>query len=140
MPQTQLMQHTGQANWQELDIHLYAQGADHAFALYEDDGISDQNLQGACNLIQISTEEKDKRFAIHAANKVCGLQQNDKSILFTVHHLSFIPKSVSPISEVHEMKHLEEQSSGWYYDKQDDHLYIKTQLANLQEVEFIVKG
>ncbi|MNE89312.1 hypothetical protein D3C80_1867120 [compost metagenome] len=93
-------------------------------------------------MIQIRTEEKgnDRRFIINAAYKVCGLQQDDKIIRFTVHHLSFIPKSVSLISEVHEMKHLEERSSGWYYDKQDDHLYIKTQLADLQEVELIVEG
>ncbi|MNI13249.1 Alpha-xylosidase [compost metagenome] len=140
LPQTQLMQHTGQAIWQELDIHLYTQGVTSAFTLYEDDGLSDRYAQGAYNLIQISTEENDRRYTISAAYKVCGLQQDDKSILFTVHHLSFIPKSVSLISEVHEMKHLEERSSGWYYDKQDDHLYIKTQLADLQEVELIVEG
>lgn len=142
LPQAQLVQHTGQANWKELDIHLYAQGTDNTFALYEDDGISDQHLQGTYNLIRIHTEQKgtDRRFTIHAAFEVCGLRQADKSILFTTHHLSFIPKSVSQVSEVHEMKHLEERSSGWYYDKQDNHLYIKKQLAGLQGVEFIVEG
>ncbi|MBA9088291.1 alpha-glucosidase [Fontibacillus solani] len=140
LPQTQLMQHTGQAIWQELDIHLYTQGATSAFTLYEDDGLSDRYAQGAYNLIQISTEENDRRYTISAAYEVCGLQQDDKSILFTVHHLSFIPKSVNLISEVPEMKHLEEQSFGWYYDKQDNQLYIKTQLAGLQEVEIIVEG
>ncbi|MNM87221.1 hypothetical protein D3C81_993960 [compost metagenome] len=142
LPQAQLVQHTGQANWHELDIHLYAQGGTSTFAMYEDDGISDQNLQGAFNLVQIRTEQNeiDSRFTINAAYEVCGLQQDDKSILFTVHHLSFIPKSVSLISEVHEMKHLEERSSGWYYDRQDNHLYIKTQLADMQEVGIIVEG
>ncbi|MEK5477407.1 TIM-barrel domain-containing protein [Paenibacillus sp. FSL R5-0407] len=142
LPQAQPVQYTGHANWQGLDIHLYAQGANNSFALYEDDGISTRYLQGAYNLIQIRTDqnENERRFSIHAAFEVCGLQQDDKSVLFTIHHLSFLPVSVSLLSEVHEMKDLEEQSSGWYYDKQDNHLYIKKQLAGLQGVEFIVEG
>ncbi|MOA26449.1 hypothetical protein D3C78_1472430 [compost metagenome] len=57
-----------------------------------------------------------------------------------MHHLSFIPKAVSQISEVPDMKHLEERSSGWYYDKQDNQLYIKAPLSVLQEVELIARG
>lgn len=142
LPQTRLVQHTGHAMWQELDIHLYAQGTNNTFALYEDDGISTQNLQGDYNLIQIRTDQNgnDRRFTIHAAFEVCGLRQDDKSLRFKIHHLPFIPMSVSLLSKVHEMKHLEERSSGWYYDKQDNHLYIKKPLAGLQEVEFIVEG
>ncbi|MNI49162.1 hypothetical protein D3C73_1037590 [compost metagenome] len=110
------------------------------FNLYEDDGISDKNTQGAYNIIQLQAEESDRCFTIRVSYEVCGLQQGDKTVLYTVHHLSFIPKAVSQISEVPDMKHLEERSSGWYYDKQDNQLYIKTPLSVLQEVELIARG
>ncbi|MNW47970.1 Alpha-xylosidase [compost metagenome] len=110
------------------------------FNLYEDDGISDKNTQGAYNIIQLQAEESDRCFTIRVSYEVCGLQQGDKSVLYTVHHLSFIPKAVSQISEVPDMKHLEERSSGWYYDKQDNQLYIKAPLSVLQEVELIARG
>jgi len=156
IPLTRPVQHTGEGNWSDLDIHLYAQGgldqagtrgeAEHrsdirgSFSLYEDDGRSDQYLQGAYNIIQLQTEESKGLFTIKAAYKVCGLGPDDKSIRYTVHHLSFVPRTVSRISKVHDMNQLEEQSSGWYYDKQDNQLYIKTTLAGLQEVELIVRG
>ncbi len=37
------------------------------------------------------------------------------------------------------LRHLEERRAGWYYDKQDNHLYVKLQSTDHAEADFIVK-
>lgn len=157
IPQTKLAQHTGQGRWNELEIHVYGGGksdavVDHAqhladtFLLYEDDGLTDAYKQGVYNAIKLMIGEDERRFTIQASYEADGLGQansmdeSGRSMTFIIHHLSFIPKSVNQIFEVDDRKHLEQQGSGWYYDKQDNQLYIKLQVAALQEVDLIVEG
>ncbi|MNJ69599.1 hypothetical protein D3C77_659690 [compost metagenome] len=92
------------------------------------------------------TDDNESRFTIQASYEADGLSQvnpmdqSDQSVTYIIHHLSFVPKSVNQIFEVDDRKHLEQQRSGWYYDKQDNRLYIKIQAVELQEVDLIVEG
>ncbi|GIO35647.1 hypothetical protein J41TS12_05080 [Paenibacillus antibioticophila] len=146
-------QHTGTAEWQSLNIHLYGLGAGTdcpgqepitgEFTLYEDDGISDAYTRGISRSLQIFFEEGERCMSIscrYADNNRTLYSVQDEPLLFTIHHTRFIPTEIHGISQVPGLCDLEHRHSGWYYDKQDNHLYIKCIVTEEAGKDIYVKG
>ncbi|MEF2968909.1 TIM-barrel domain-containing protein [Paenibacillus sp. M1] len=150
LPLTVPAQHTRRAEWADLNIHLYGRGGSEAaggqiagdFALYEDDGISGDYKHGKSNLMNLRFEETENRFTFgcRCEPKLQVGSRGGRTLLITVHALSFIPVGISGISPLPSLHHLEEEPTGWYYDKQDNHLYVKLRLADREEAGFVVEG
>lgn len=148
VPFTSVRQHTEEAKWTELNIHVYGLGESGGqydaisgrFSLYEDDGISEAYKQGASSELIINFEEKGSRATVNCQIKGNGSDANPKMLMFTFHALSFIPVGIHGISQLHSPEHLEEQRTGWYYDKQDHHLVVKLTLLGDAGFEFLIEG
>lgn len=151
LPMVPASQHTGTAEWQNLNIHLYGLGVDSVgqepltgeFTLYEDDGISDAYTQGMSRSLKISFEEGEQFMSISCREiekNESSYSVQDKEVLFKVHHIQFIPTEIHGISQVPGFGDLEHRHSGWYYDKQDNHLYIKCTVTEEAGADIFVKG
>ncbi|MFD1177049.1 TIM-barrel domain-containing protein [Paenibacillus puldeungensis] len=148
VPFTSVRQHTDEARWTNLNIHVFGLGesdgqydsASGEFSLYEDDGISDAYKQGASSELKINFEEKGSLATVNCKIEGNGSDADFKTLMFTFHALSFIPVGIQGISQLHSPEHLEEQRAGWYYDKQDNHLVVKLTFAGDAGFEFVIEG
>ncbi|USB34301.1 TIM-barrel domain-containing protein [Paenibacillus sp. YPG26] len=135
IPMTSGLQHTGEAVWSKLNVHIYGRGTEGhdgqvlagEYMLYEDDGISRAYQTGEFSCLHISFEEADGVLEVntsynHTDEAVAG---NERELLFTIHQLSFVPVRIVGLSEVPSLPHLEVQTAGWYYDRQGHHLSVK---------------
>ncbi|WP_433945930.1 TIM-barrel domain-containing protein [Paenibacillus sp. SN-8-1] len=150
IPMTSGLQHTEGAVWSNLNVHIYGKGigtdpgqsVTGEYTLYEDDGITHAFEAGEFSRLKIDFLENNGVMEISAGYEYAAIScsGNEREILFTIHHLSFVPAKIDGFNEARSLSHLEVQTTGWYYDRQGNHLFVKVPLMAGHGVKVSVLG
>lgn len=144
IPQTEINQHTGTAEWAQLDFNVYCSGdldgeevvSQGQFTLYEDDGLTDNYNKGEYNVLKVYFQEQRDRISLGCKYEESGYGMGSKSLMFKLHHLGFIPDHIQGIARVDSMADLEVLLSGWYYSNHNHMLVIKSEFTDYQGMNF----
>lgn len=140
VPETALRQHTADAGWSELALHVYCGGADSSgvFRLYEDDGLTDGYGRGEYNLLNVRLEERERSLQLQYAYDNQGYDNGRESLKLIFKQLPSLPADVEGLHEIRDFGEWEHADAGWLYDRNKGELFVKLRQASAGEVTIVL--